>query len=452
MTERQKERRVPAIFRLVRDIGAIALLCFLGFIAVETERPTAGDTETSDESYPARRLGLLPQLNDPKTTDDKQPGGRGRSLVHVFSPFHDPSPSPFSPLNHEQWGALVSAQQAQDAYASYRLSLQTEAAALFDSVIVVCAVVESDIDEIRDTLSPYCDHIIVLPRSTGTEYPGLKSLPFLQDIVNAGVAVMGLEQEEDYYLMLTNSDICLMKNFYVELEQMMTRKKTKSISLNRKLIRMQLIKLPTSMNDESFEYKDGAAKDLIHQAEDLVGRRKFKKHPGYDCFVFHTSILKMINFGDQFVGYPAWAESTDLALRIMDPSYQQITSRQSKHGTYHFGDERRWKPQYYNKSLVFDYSFWKDYSLGELEFIAWCPIVNFAPINPHNLQNVINCGKWFHTSDVSLVPSFVNAGYEEIYIKNWRRPKWLTLDAQGIAWRTPSPSKKREWIETYHGL
>lgn len=79
--------------------------------------------------------------------------------------------------------------------------------------MLVCVILQMDTESLTDILNEYCDHVVILPRSTQDVYvssddKGFKALPFLQDIIDAGpsVVVDNKDQEvEDYYLMLTNA-------------------------------------------------------------------------------------------------------------------------------------------------------------------------------------------------------------------------------------------------------
>ena len=151
----------------------------------------------------------------------------GNRLVHVTSPYHDRhNTGSFAPLNVNQWAALVSTATARDNY-NHQVSKEDETR-LFDSVILVCAVLEVDLLVLNDILSRYCDHVVVLPRSTDTVYPNqqLDALPFVQDIIDAGRSVVADDDEDEgeYYLMFTNSDICPSENLYQFTEETLRRR------------------------------------------------------------------------------------------------------------------------------------------------------------------------------------------------------------------------------------
>ena len=80
-----------------------------------------------------------------------------------------------------------------------------------DTLEIFCAVLWMDVEIIQRHNPPLCrpENIVILNRSTSTEYPGLSPhihFPFLQDI---------LEVPSDFdYLIYTNSDIAIVERFY----------------------------------------------------------------------------------------------------------------------------------------------------------------------------------------------------------------------------------------------
>jgi len=153
-------------------------------------------------------------------------GARPAPLVHVLSPYRDVSAESFAPLNEDQWVALASAAEARDVYnnddgdhgaanAKRRRRRATGTNKPFGSVTLVCTVLQIDAEALDEVLGRYCDRIVALPRSAADVYPGLKPLPFIQDLIDAGRSVVdgeggyAVEGEGGYYLMLTNADVSL---------------------------------------------------------------------------------------------------------------------------------------------------------------------------------------------------------------------------------------------------
>eukprot|EP00986_Skeletonema_menzelii_P004821 scaffold1692_cov74-Skeletonema_menzelii.AAC.4 len=322
--------------------------------------------------------------------DDNNNHGRPRRrLIHVVSPFvTKDTTSLFAPLSEEQFSMLVSIQNAQQEFINTTMTNYTG----FDSVLIVCAVLPDEYDTLHDILAPYCQRIRTLSRHTGTEYPEIMpetKLPFLQDIVDA--------------------DICLHKYFFTNLSRELARSKRKALSINRKVLQQSGFNVSSSLNDGK-STPHSAAMKLWQQAHDYIDKGKYAKHGGYDCFIMHASVVRSLNFGKQFVGFPFWGNNIDFALHIMADGYENVKSKETSWGTYHVGNDGNW-----STSNTVDVMEWKKFSKEEVQYLAWCPIVSFPPKERITLQNVINCGKWFRpaSNDKSpMVPAFVNDGYD----------------------------------------
>lgn len=263
----------------------------------------------------------------------------GIPLIHVLSPYHERNLNPFSPLDFEQWAALASVRVARDYFRQLQSQRQDVVDPTttygFDSVILVCPILEYDAEAIYDVLVPYCDHIIPMTRSTATEYPehNLKALPFLQDIVDAGRSIMG--SDDTYLLMMSNADIILTRDYYTDVEYTMrTRSASQALSFNRKTIDLNYLNMPY-ITDESIASKHAAALEVLQQGQNAVAEAAWVRHYGFDCFIFRSSFLKEYNWGDMFAGYPWWSIHTDWALNIIALGYKNgATEMFPKGGTY----------------------------------------------------------------------------------------------------------------------
>ena len=209
------------------------------------------------------------------------------------------------------------------------------------------------------------------------------------------------------------------------------------------------------MYDVSSSLNDGkstphsAAMKLWQQAHDYIDKGKYAKHGGYDCFIMHASVVRSLNFGKQFVGFPFWGNNIDFALHIMADGYENVKSKETSWGTYHVGNDGNW-----STSNTVDVMEWKKFSKEELQYLAWCPIVSFPPKERITLQNAINCGKWFRpaSNDKSpMVPAFVNDGYETVYLKKFA--KHLNFTSEGlpkVPWKKASnPKLRQQWIQKW---
>ena len=420
-------------------------------------------TQYQDNYYHHRTLAnILQVFADPKSVESRNDldymptlpspikAGRGegrRRLIHVTSPYHDPSSADFTPLNFEQWSMLASVQIAQERF----FQKERNDNAMFDEVVLVCAILEEDSSVLNEVLPPYCQRVVVLPRSTAKEYPYLKpkALPFLQDIVDAGMREATVEaesQDDEYYVMLTNSDICLTPDFYSNLERILMVENSNALAINRMTIDMKNVDLPRITDeDSSFDAKHSAANNLLDQAANAYGHNQFTEHPGKDCFIMHSSVLKMVRLGNFFSGYPFWGANLGLALNIMGTNYTNIKSNTG--GTFHLGNNEDWRPR--GKPKAEDMIFWNEFGT-ELEYLLWCPIMIGPPQEGHSLQELINCGKWFKPTEQSNpIPAFVQPGYEHVYLENFA--KYLSFGKDGLPTLLgkPTPEVKMGWIQQY---
>jgi hypothetical protein len=166
--------------------------------------------------------------------------------------------------------------------------------------------------------------------------------------------------------MLTNSDIGLTKDFYSSylLPKLHRRSKSTnnnntsahalSLSINRLTIPMtkqiQVISNKYNNNDNdnnNIVESESLSKILLNTIDNDIELGFGLIHPGYDCFVMHSSILKnnkkQINLGNMFAGYPPWGTILKKILKNMaggksnNNSYANYKS--SPNGTYHIGND-----------------------------------------------------------------------------------------------------------------
>eukprot|EP00584_Thalassiosira_punctigera_P010270 CAMPEP_0172546046 /NCGR_PEP_ID=MMETSP1067-20121228/15871_1 /TAXON_ID=265564 ORGANISM="Thalassiosira punctigera, Strain Tpunct2005C2" /NCGR_SAMPLE_ID=MMETSP1067 /ASSEMBLY_ACC=CAM_ASM_000444 /LENGTH=730 /DNA_ID=CAMNT_0013332911 /DNA_START=31 /DNA_END=2223 /DNA_ORIENTATION=+ len=369
-------------------------------------------------------------------------------LIHVFSPYHDHSAETFSPLNEDQWVMLVSAKNARDTYNAGHSEAKRAIHQAFDRVVLVCAILEMDSEALDSILSSYCDRVVVLPRSTADVYSKLKPLPFIQDIIDAGRSVV--EGDADFYLMLTNADICPTENLYQFAWERLGSGNGRSTAISINRMTVPHFELPTN-NDDPVEVKNELATQIMRQARDAAKQGKWHKHPGHDCFVFHSSMLNTINLGEQFLGFPRWGGNLNFMLQFMATNYKNIKS--TKFGTFHLGDERSWEPDDRHNPKG-DMSFWKDFDRRELELLMYCPLADFPPQDLHTLQNVINCGKIFRPrpngAGDAVVPAFVRPGHEDVFLEN--HAKYLNYSPEGLPqtrMEKLTPERRRGWINMW---
>jgi hypothetical protein len=81
----------------------------------------------------------------------------------------------------------------------------------------------------------------------------------------------------------------------------------------------------------------------------------------------------------------------------------------------------------------------------------YCP-AKFPAVDSHGLQNLVNCGKWFHHDkrqyDNHTIPAFVQPGYERLYLQKY--PPVLNYTQEGYpsvrGYSTPKHKTKASGI------
>jgi hypothetical protein len=335
---------------------------------------------------------------------------------------------------YDQWSTLQSIQRAKQH-------------APFDDleITLVCAMFESDERVlVPKGLVPTCDRMSRLERSTVTEYGNITSstnenysnsngtttkeeellfsevfskreLPFLQDLLDAAVSVARNEKtnhntagsttaektkknsgeddsdndnENDFYVMLTNSDIGLTKDFYSFLLPLL-EKGQKAYTINRWSIPMGnggenhpiTIRTPTTDPLE--------VETLLTQIDASLVTGK--KHPGYDCFVIHSSVIDQISLGTMYAGFPPWGSALTILLKdvVARNSYMHVQS--NPNATFHLGDKGTWSTKKKGETAQAVLKYIKQ---RYKEDLADCPKPIFAE-DPHTVMNSANCGRVF---------------------------------------------------------
>lgn len=169
------------------------------------------------------------------------------------------------------------------------------------------------------------DYFIKLPhlkRSTQSEYPEIsknKKLPFVQDILDE----VYINSDADY-IVFTNSDICVHKYFYREIFKIITEKNPDFFIINRR--------------DNIPKFKDG--KRLTEDDLDYIYTQKGNQHPGFDCFIMKSELVKKVNMKNMFTGYPPWGYT--LRDRLVRNSKVGMVFT-DKFLTFHLGCDKVWE-------------------------------------------------------------------------------------------------------------
>jgi hypothetical protein len=152
-----------------------------------------------------------------------------------------------------------------------------------------------------------------------------RQLPLLFDLLESGASVADARG----YLVFTNSDICLLPNFYRSVQTMLCRG-VDCLIVNRRTV-----------SDISFY---GAHPEI---AMNDVGR----KHPGLDCFVFPAAWVTEFVRSNACVG-AGWVMRS-LLYNLVAKARQMLVLRDA-HLTYHFGDDRPWAAPEFDDYLSFN--------------------------------------------------------------------------------------------------
>ena len=290
---------------------------------------------------------------------------------------------------------------------------------------LVCALLPSDMQILTPELIPQCDRRILLEQSTKIEYGkampwetreiekdvaryfSKRELPFYQEVIEAGISVAREdedEDEEDFYVMLTNADIGLTKYFYNFILGIM-REKRQAFVINR-------VTLPVEKTLPSRKYINGTRITGKFLPDESIFNHTIKKpttdktdietlmgeidasvehgleHPGTDCFVMHSSIVDQVYMGKQFPAYAPIACSlkTILTEILAKDTFARIPS--NKDGTFHVGDDRNWKQE--EEANITQYI-----TRRRKKDISDSPCKQKNWKNPYTLMNLANSGRAF---------------------------------------------------------
>lgn len=278
---KKKRTRFPSFFLLIPFLSVFSILANILHLA-RTNRKACDVAALRDDRYDVvPNFDGSTKQNIPKTVSLST--HVPLRIAHVWSPYvvRDANGNPFAPLDQAQnvtWESMYRAQQDFKAHNDDQ-----------DTLEIFCAVLWMDVEIIQRHNPPLCrpENIVILNRSTSTEYPGLSPqihYPFLQDI---------LEVPSDFdYLIYTNSDIAVVKNFYSFVLYTIRFRRFQAFTVNRKT-------LPREFKNETLH---SGHIPLIENVLIPNG----KPHPGYDCFVISRDVVKNINLGNLFLGHPPW--------------------------------------------------------------------------------------------------------------------------------------------------
>ena len=172
------------------------------------------------------------------------------------------------------------------------------------------------------------DYFIKLPhlkKSTKklfSNISGNKKLPIIQEILD-----LTFKHSKADYIIFTNSDIGVQKNFYTTINNLIKENNYTSLVINRRDIKKK-------ENDTILTDKDEHM-DIIYN---MV--KKGEKHPGKDCFIMKRDLVKKINLNNMFIGYPPWGYTLHKKLRQISKKDKIFLDLKL---TFHLGSDRSWQ-------------------------------------------------------------------------------------------------------------
>lgn len=153
--------------------------------------------------------------------------------------------------------------------------MRRAAASTKHEVKLLTAQFSSDRHLIPDGFSPTYDLDRALPEVLHQQ-KSIPRLPLLADILERAV-----ENTDAEYIIYSNMDIVPVPEFYGGVAALIEKNKCDALIINRRRVDPSLVSDP-----------------------DLFIAETGEPHPGYDCFIFHRSLLSSLTLGQVCVGSP----------------------------------------------------------------------------------------------------------------------------------------------------
>ena len=171
-----------------------------------------------------------------------------------------------------------------------------------------------------------------LKKSTLSEFPKIstkRKLPIIQEIFDSI-----LNNTEVDYIIYTNSDIGIQKDFYKYVYKLITHDNLESFIINRR------DNIPKFISNVRLTDKD----------LDLIYKQKGIKHSGKDCFIISRKILSKVNMKKMFIGFAPWGNTLYKLLKKINPETYLF---KDKYLTFHIGMDKSHIGNWNKKSPLF---------------------------------------------------------------------------------------------------
>tara|TARA_A100000164_G_C21790207_1_gene715414 strand:+ start:110 stop:1039 length:930 start_codon:yes stop_codon:yes gene_type:complete len=162
-----------------------------------------------------------------------------------------------------------------------------------------------------------------------------KRLPYIEDIINSidlskSIYSNQLKFNEIDFCIYANSDICITPYFFEFIRDLIYLDK-KKISEGKKTNEI----ISYVINRKDVINSDMKKRNLFEDKE-LI----FKDHPGYDLFIFKSSILKYFSLGEVCIGTPPIGQIFILNLIILSDEVKIIKKFLL---SWHRGSDKHWE-------------------------------------------------------------------------------------------------------------
>lgn len=279
-----------------------------------------------------------------------------RKIAHIINPFRAPDKSDLRTGQPITWQTIRIAKDfAEDLMEA-------------DIQIDLYATIYPDDQEILPKGFTRTKDLIRSISSIGKFKIG-RELPLVRDILSN----LYDASDADYFIQ-TNSDICLMPQFYLAVNELIERGNDAFI-INRRCIPDHY----KDINDIPIMYAEIGA-----------------PHGGCDCFVFPRSIFPAYKIGNVCMGIP-WQETTlATSMAFYAQNCKMFTEA---HLTFHIGDPRIWRN--------IDYLDYRVHNTNEFAKV----LVDFKKKKPKIMQHPIV--QYFMTKLKGEVQGYKNEGYSK---------------------------------------
>ena len=291
----------------------------------------------------------------------------------------------------------------------------------------------------------------------------IKELPFIQDMLDVAIADYQQslrdddddnndDKDDDFFVMITNSDIGLTKHFYQNLipklvidddndKNTNTNKNRMPMrtvfSINRLTIPMTTnineqnydrysssnsssLSLASSKNENRQQQQRAVVDELLQEIDHSIYSKQLgENHPGYDCFVIHSSILRIFDFGHLFAAHPPWGKLLHVVFRKITATTKHYKNyKSSTIDTFHVGNDRsKWLSTKPSSSSSDTRSSSKNHNTTNTntnrlqQYLKeqygtvhdLCPSFFLTTDHPYTYLNTVNCGILWNTTKRRII-------------------------------------------------